>query len=150
VVVVLILSILAAIAMPKFVDIRDDAHTAKNSGAGGAFGAAVSIVHAQWLAGGASGTSVTLEDGTAVGIAAEGWPENDNTPVANDAITAVECSEVWTAVMISGSPTSAAVAGSDYLSTVVDPTCTFTYQDDTSPARTITYNANTGAVAVSP
>jgi len=150
VVVMLILGILAAIALPKFVDIRDEAHTAKNSGAGGAYAAAVALVHAQWLAGGGSGTSVTLEDGTAVGVATEGWPENDNTPVADDTITATECAEVWTAVLQSGSPTAAAVAGSDYLATVADPTCTFTYQPDSSPARTITYNANTGAVAVSP
>ena len=57
VVVMLVLGILAAIAMPKFVDIRDDAHTAKNSGTGGAFGAAVSIVHAQWLSSGASAST---------------------------------------------------------------------------------------------
>ena len=150
VVVMLVLGILAAIAMPKFVEIRDDAHTAKNSGVGGAFAAAVSIVHAQWLSSGGSATSVTLEDGTEVGVATEGWPENDNTPVADGTITDTECAESWTAVLQSGSPTAAAVAGSDYLATVADPTCTFTYQPDTNPARTITYNASTGAVVVSP
>ena len=41
-------------------------------------------------------------------------------------------------------------AGQDYLSTVADPVCTFSYQADTAPARTITYNSDTGAVAVAP
>jgi MSHA pilin protein MshB len=150
VVVMLVLGILAAIAMPKFVDIRDDAHTAKNSGAGGAFAAAVAIVHAQWLSSGGSGTSVTLEDGTVVGVATEGWPENDNSPAADGTITAAECAEVWNAVMQSGSPTASDAAGETYLATAADPVCTFTYQPDSSPARTVTYNASTGAVAISP
>jgi len=149
VVVMLVLGILAAIAMPKFVDIRDDAHTAKNSGVGGAFAAAVSIGHAQWLSSGGSAASVTLEDGTVVGVGTEGWPECTTLP-ADDTITAAECAEAWTGVLQSGSPTAAAVAGSDYLATVADPTCTFTYQADSSPARTVTYNAESGAVAVSP
>ena len=51
VMVIVILSIMAAVALPKFVDIRDDAHTAKNSGVGGSLAAAVNIVHAGWLDG---------------------------------------------------------------------------------------------------
>ncbi len=150
VVVMLILGILSAIALPKFVDIRDDAHTAKNSGTGGGIASAVNIVHAAWLAAGGTAATVTLEDGTVVGVGSEGWPENDNAAAPDDTVTAAECAALWTAVMQSGSPTAAAAVGSDYLATVADPTCTFTYQDDTSPARTITYNANTGATVVSP
>lgn len=150
VVVIMILGILAAVAMPKFVDLRDDAHTAKNSGTGGGLTAAVNIVHAAWLAAGGSGATVTLEDGTVVGVGSEGWPENDNSAAPNDTVTAAECALLWTAVMQVGAPTASAASGSNYLATVSDPTCTFTYQDDTSPSRTVVYNSNTGGVTISP
>ena len=151
VMVILILGILAAIALPKFVDIRDDAHTAKNSGTGGGLAAGVNIVHAAWLASGGTGATVTLEDGTVVGVGPEGWPENDNAAAPDGTVTAAECAAMWTVVLQSGSPTAAAAAGSDYLASVAaDPTCTFTYQADAAPARTIDYNSDTGAVAIVP
>ena len=150
VVVIVILGILAAVALPKFVDIRDDAHTAKNAGSGGAFAAAVNIVHAKWLAAGGNGTSVTLEDGSQVGVGTQGWPENDNSAAPDDAITAAECAQVWNTVLQAGAPGASAAAGQDYLTTAADPLCTFTYQDDPNPLRTVTYNADTGAVLVTP
>jgi prepilin-type N-terminal cleavage/methylation domain-containing protein len=150
VMVILILAILAAVALPKFADIRDDAHTAKNAGTGGGLAAAVNIAHAGWLAAGGSGTTVTLEDGTVIGVGSEGWPENDNSAAANDTITAAECAAMWTALLQGGAPTASAAAGEDYLATVAEPVCTFTYQPDTSPSRTITYNAETGAVTIAP
>lgn len=150
VVVILILGILAAVALPKFVNIQDDAHTAKNAGTGGAMAAAVNIVHAKWLASGGSSASVALEDGSLVGVGPEGWPENNNGSAPNGTATAAECAEAWTVILQSGSPDASAAAGADYLATVADPICTFTYQPDTTPARTVTYNTDTGAVVVVP
>ena len=150
VVVIVILGLLAAVALPKFVDIRDDAHTAKNSGTGGAFAAAVNIVHAKWLAQGGSGTTVTLEDGSIVGVGPEGWPENDNAAAPDGSITAAECAAAWTTILQAGSPTASAAAGADYLTTVADPLCTLTYQPDNTPVRTVVYDSNTGAVIVAP
>ena len=150
VVVIVVLGILAAVALPKFVDIRDDAHTAKNAGSGGAMASSMSIIHAKWLASGGAATSVTLEDGSTIGVGTQGWPENDNGSAPDDAITAAECAEVWTTALQAGAPSAAAAAGSDYLATAADPTCTFTYQPDTTPARTVTYNTDTGAVTFAP
>jgi prepilin-type N-terminal cleavage/methylation domain-containing protein len=152
VVVIVVLSILAAVALPKFADIRDDAHTAKNSGVGGGIAAAANVVHAAWLAAGALGTSVTLEDGSIVGVGPEGWPENDNSAAPDGTVTAAECADMWNTVLQAGSPTAAVAAGAGitYVSTVADPLCTFTYQDDVAPLRTIAYNADTGAVAIVP
>ncbi|MCW8949186.1 MAG: type II secretion system GspH family protein, partial [Sedimenticola sp.] len=50
VVVILILSVLAATALPRFMDVQQDAHVAAVKGAGGGFGSAVSLAHAQWVA----------------------------------------------------------------------------------------------------
>jgi len=150
VMVILILSILAAVALPKFADIRDDAHTAANSGAGGSLAAGVNIVHAAWLAAGGNGASVTLEGGVPVGVGPEGWPENDNSAAANGAVTAGECEQLWSSVLQAGSPTATVAAGADYLVTAADPLCTFSYTADAAPARSIAYDTNTGAVAIAP
>lgn len=152
VVVILILGILAAVALPKFADIRDDAHSAKNQGVGGAMATAMNIVHAGWLAAGGTGTSVTLEDLSVVGVGPEGWPENDNSAAPDGTVTAAECALVWNTVLQPGAPQAAVAAGAgiEYVATAGDPLCTFTYQPDAAPVRTVAYNSNTGATTVAP
>ena len=141
VVVIVILGILAAVALPKFADLRDDAHTAKNSGAGGAVAAAMNIVHAKWLASGSPAT-VPLEDGTMVAVNGSGWPT---------AAAVADCVTVWNAVLQPGSPSVATMATTeDYEATFAAPTCTYSYFPDMAPVRTVTYNSTTGAVIVTP
>ncbi|WP_018609069.1 type II secretion system protein [Uliginosibacterium gangwonense] len=63
VVVIAILGILAAIALPKFVSLSSDARIAKMKGAAGAVSAGSALVHAKYLAQGSTGTSVPVEGG---------------------------------------------------------------------------------------
>lgn len=68
IVVIAILGILAATALPKFVDLGSDARAAKMNGALGAIKAASSVAHAAFLAKNSStitieGTSYTLVNG---------------------------------------------------------------------------------------
>jgi MSHA pilin protein MshA len=71
--VIVILGILSAFALPKFADLSGNARTASIKAAQGAIKSSVAIAHAQWLAGGSSGTIVRLEgtDYTMV----NGYPE---------------------------------------------------------------------------
>jgi len=69
VVVMVILGILAAVALPKFVDMGSQARQAKMNGAVGAVKSASALIHAQWLAMGspaptATGTTIAYEGGT--------------------------------------------------------------------------------------
>ena len=76
IVVIVILGILAAAAMPKFLDISDDARKAALSGVAGSMHSAANLAHAaQLVADAASNVSVTL-DGAAVTMA-NGYPTND-------------------------------------------------------------------------
>ena len=52
VVVIVILGILAATALPRFIDLQTDAHASVVSGTGGAFDEAISLAHTKWIAGG--------------------------------------------------------------------------------------------------
>lgn len=68
VVVIAILGILAAIALPKFVNMTSEARIAKMKGAVGAVNSGAALIHAKWLAMGspaptATGTKLAYEGG---------------------------------------------------------------------------------------
>jgi prepilin-type N-terminal cleavage/methylation domain-containing protein len=85
VIVIAIIAILAAVALPKFVDLTSDARTASVAGVRGGFSAAVQIVHSKWLAGGTGiAGPVALEGGVTVVVNAAGWPTVDGTNATQD------------------------------------------------------------------
>lgn len=70
VVVIVILGILSAVALPRFIDVSRNARIAAVRGFAGGVGSATVLVQAQWLAKGASGASVTMADGAAIAVSA--------------------------------------------------------------------------------
>lgn len=81
IVVIVILGILAATALPKFADLSKDARYASAQGALGAINSAASLAHAQWLvAGSSTSTTITME-GVNVTLV-NGYP--DATPTGID------------------------------------------------------------------
>ncbi|MBB5609548.1 MULTISPECIES: prepilin-type N-terminal cleavage/methylation domain-containing protein [unclassified Janthinobacterium] len=122
VVVIVILGILAATAIPKFVDMSTDARVAKMSAASGSLKAGSALYHAQWLVKGSVDTPAVQMEGvnidgangyaasTATGIqAAAGLISTDYTiastattlTVTPDA-TRTGCSVVYTAATVNG------------------------------------------------
>ncbi len=75
VVVIVILGILAATAIPRFINLSVDARLAKVNGARASVQAGAALAHAQWLVDGAvaTATKVTM-DGTDISIA-NGYPD---------------------------------------------------------------------------
>ena len=74
IVVIVILGILAATALPKFADMGSDARRAKMNAARGAVSSGVALARAQWMVTGSTENKVTLE-GTAYDVAAAtGYP----------------------------------------------------------------------------
>lgn len=86
VVVIVILGILAAVAMPRFADFTTDAKTAARAGVVGGLNSAISIAHARWLANGSTGT-VTLDGGSAITMNAQGYPDIGDAVTYKDAAT---------------------------------------------------------------
>lgn len=70
--VIVVLGILAAFALPKFADLGKDARVASIQGAAASIKSASAIAHSAYLAGGSTATSVDLE-GTAVALT-NGYP----------------------------------------------------------------------------
>lgn len=78
VVVIAVLGILAATALPRFINVQSSAQKAAAQGLAGAVSSAASLAKAAWVAGGASGTTVQMDTQTvtvnAAGTTGEGWP----------------------------------------------------------------------------
>ena len=147
IVVILILGILAATALPKFLDVTQDAHIAAVKGASGGLGAGVTLAHAQWVANGASPaqTNVASFGNGDVDVNTVGWPVGTDDTVTLD--VAGDCVDLWNGVMQNppvADTVAAPVAGADYTAAVAAGVCTYTY----NPVSTmnIQYTAGTGAV----
>jgi MSHA pilin protein MshA len=69
IVVIVILGILAATALPRFVNVQTEARTAAVQGIAGGLRSAVSVVQAKWYAVGSTGAAtVTMADGSTVAV----------------------------------------------------------------------------------
>lgn len=68
IVVIVILGVLAATALPKFIDLQFDARAASVQAMAGTLNSAVGLVTGAWLARGGSGGTVTMADGTLVTV----------------------------------------------------------------------------------
>jgi len=64
IVVIAILGILAATALPRFINVSTQAKTAAANGLIGAINSAVSLCQASWTAGGSTGTTCAMVGGT--------------------------------------------------------------------------------------
>lgn len=164
VVVIAILGILAAVALPRFINVTRDAHNAAVQGAAGALSAAVLLVRSQYevnRGGGSLGCASAscqqnvrgFGDGT-VDVNANGWPigtGRGDGGAATAAMDATACSDLFRGVLQGAAPTVATSVGTtpgavDYVASGSGTVCTYTYQPD-GANDTITYNANTGDVA---
>lgn len=72
VVVIVILGILAATALPRFVNLTNDARRASLNGLAGGLRSAVAIVQARYMATGTNTSPVTMADGTSVAVGTAG------------------------------------------------------------------------------
>lgn len=152
IVVIVVLGILAAVALPRFINVTKDAHEAAVKGAGGALASAVLLVRAQWEVNRNNGsdptpnTNVTGFGDGLVDVNASGWPLGTGATL--------NCVQVWTSILQGSAPTvgtvSTAAAPVDYVATTAGTTCTFAYQLDPPISATtgdrIVYNSATGAV----
>lgn len=154
VVVIALLGILAAVALPRFIDVTDDAHNAAVEGAAGGFAAGVALAKAKAVVeNAASGANVELDGSAAVSINDSGYPvaaSGGGSTIAD----ATDCVEVWDNVLQGSRPVASIAVtttpGVDYQATAAGGTeCTFTYrQQNGTTNRQIVYDATNGDVTV--
>ncbi len=101
VMVIAIAGILAAVAMPKFAGLEENARTAAFDGVKGGFNAGVQIAHAKWLVEGSNDPNVELEGSVRLCMnSTSGWPLID----PNDCSTQGTAAGLYTLLMSSRIP----------------------------------------------
>jgi MSHA pilin protein MshA len=85
IVVIVILGILAATALPRFINVQSDARAAAVQGIAGGLRGAVALVQGKWqVAGGSGVSSVSMADGTTVAVgSATGFPTGAQGGIGN-------------------------------------------------------------------
>ncbi|MDF1655901.1 MAG: prepilin-type N-terminal cleavage/methylation domain-containing protein [Coxiellaceae bacterium] len=136
IIVIVILGILSAFAVPKFIDLTSDANKAANSGVFAAFESAINLAHAKWVAKGKP-SSITMQ-GSTIPMSAEGWPSGN-------------CADLWRGIMSTNTKitTSFDDQGTDqYLAiTSSSSVCYFMHLKEL-PYRFIQYNNTKGYVEI--
>jgi prepilin-type N-terminal cleavage/methylation domain-containing protein len=88
--VIVLLGVLSAIALPKFVDLKKDANKAVTSSVMGSFYSAANQFHLQWIVKGQS-ASITVA-GQSVPMSSTGYPDRSTADSTG-------CIEIWSNIM---------------------------------------------------
>ncbi len=114
VIVVIILGFLGAAAVPRLLDVTDDARDASVEGVAGGFASAVGLVRAEWeLAGRPAGNIDINYDGVSLDVTDFGYPAgNGNENSASD-MTVDDCEFVFRS-MFQSSPTTTLSSSTSY------------------------------------
>ncbi|MGB0205823.1 MAG: type II secretion system protein [Neptuniibacter sp.] len=154
VVVIALLGILAAVALPRFIDVTDDAHNAAVEGAAGGFAAGIALSKAKAVVeNAASGANVELDGTAAVTVNGDGYPVAASGAGTDVIVADADCVEVWDNVLQGSRPVASSAPGTgiDYDANRNSNTeCTFVYrqQNEDGDNREIVYNASNGDVTV--
>lgn len=157
IVVIAILGILAAVALPRFMDATKDAHEAAFNGAAGGLASAVMLVRSQYElnrnggsnSGGCSGAACQLNIGgygdATLDVNTAGWPVGVDDGLTVGSVQ--DCVDIWEHALQGSAPTVGTGGGTtaDYQVTRAGQVCTYTYRPDDAND-TIVYNANIGDV----
>ncbi len=129
VVVIVILGILAAVAVPKFIDMQVDARMSSMQGLGGSLQSAISLAHAQALVKGQTGDTGTITmEGTDIALVF-GYPAEVATATAANIASAIN-TEGFTYAPATGV----------FTLTGGPSTCIVTYNEATSATNPATVN----------
>jgi len=161
VVVIILLGILAATALPRFIDVDSDAHTAAVEGVTGGLQTGIALFHAQWIADGTPAVNAQIAEFNNLRTNAAGFPYGtaDNSGGTSTVTNSGDCQAVFQGVL-QGGPTIANVVAaanvvgstSEFTAVQVAPNCSWYYtaQDSTSGATIplLTYTSTTGIVTL--
>ena len=118
VVVIIILGILAATALPRFIDVQDEAQVSVAEGVRGAFESGIALAKAKYIAGGKASTTLDLDGDSTndVVVNSSGYAIDDGA--AGGGLD--QCAGLFTGVLGSQAPaiitgTSAATTGTNAL-----------------------------------
>jgi len=125
IVVIILVGILAATALPRFMKVDDKARAAVVQGVLGGFQTGVSLYHAQWVANGQPAANTQIAQFNNLRTNAPGYPYGtaDNSGSGSNVSNSGDCAAVFTGTLQAGAPSISAVAA---LANVTGSTTDFT------------------------
>ncbi len=164
VIVIVLLGILASVALPRFLNITNDAHNASVSGTAGAIASAINIAHAKWLASGQpvsvppiAGIDFTNSGYADVGFNVQGWPDaaSDKEDITAENVLGTGGDDNATCALIMKnllSSSSVSFGGGEnckeqFCAVYRAPECVYVYQQNKDALRSITYSTASGLVS---
>lgn len=158
IIVMVLLGVLAATALPRYIDVTGRAHESTLNAVGSAYSASIALSHAQWMASGyAPGADVDDLIGygdSNLNMSVLGWPVGVVGETNNPDLTVQGCIDLWVALLQTGAPNiSDSSPKADFLVTLGNDAkggkdCIYTYQPD-NKNNTIRYDADHGIVVTS-
>jgi MSHA pilin protein MshA len=134
VLVIVIIGLLAATVLPRFINLSGDARAAKLQAAAGAVKSAANMAHGSWLARGSTGASVPAEGGVNITIV-NGYPTADANGIISGA--QILASEGYTTV--GGGALGTSVITIQVTGATTPANCQFTYQPPAAAGGVPTY-----------
>ncbi|MFN3236779.1 MAG: type II secretion system protein [Pseudomonadales bacterium] len=160
VVVIILLGIMAATALPRFMDVTDEAHDSVVSGVLGGMQSGITLYRAQWVAEGQPGADSVITEFNSLRVNASGYPYGlaDNSGSGSNVANDADCSAVFSNILQAGAPSITAVAdvdavattGTDFATHTSGTNCVYYYLAEGNAVGdtvdTLTYNSTTGAI----
>lgn len=107
IVVIVVLGILAATALPKFINVTEDANMATANGMAGGLRSAAALTQARFFASGNGTSPVTMADGTTVAVGTTGTASGMPTAATTGIEAAMQSTQGFTVTHAAGVSTFA-------------------------------------------
>ena len=160
VVVIVLLGILAATALPRFMNVNSQAHDSVVAGVAGSLQTGVSMFHAQWMAQGQPNANTAITAFNSLRSNSLGYPYGtaDNSAGTSNVTNSADCAAIFSGVLQAGAPTIVSVAAiaavvgqtTKFASVAAAPNCTYYYIGNSSASGTtvptLTYASATGVL----
>lgn len=160
VIVIIILGVLAATALPRFLNLSDDANIAVVEGTAGGFKSALDLAHSKWIIMGSASDFSSNDNVQLYGSGAEGqidfnpagWPAQSyaGSDTQIDTGNPEDCVSLWNAILYTGGEEIDNTPSSEpFVVQYVNPgICRYKLSDNL--ALYIEYNSNNGEVTTHP
>jgi MSHA pilin protein MshB len=154
VLVIVLLSILAVSAWPRFANLSIDAYRASVASTGASLQEALVLARATHVVKGYGGAVANLPgfgDGT-VDMNAFGWPV-DTAGSTTSTMSNAKCQNIWNGILQNPPTTTTTTStafdyGVQFSNAGGNPRCIYTFRRDTTATRSLTYSVNTGRVVL--
>lgn len=120
VVVMLMLGILAATALPRFIDVEDDAHAAAFEGVMGGFQTGLALYRAQWISDGQVVAGTQIVQFNDLRVMANGYPYSTTAQPGHMPRVSQDCEDVFVALLGSAPTASDVAAAADVVGSTTD------------------------------